>query len=85
MKVTAEHYKVITEHFRKFTTIQVIDHAEFIRTEGKAKDESKRLRWDIMHYSGLTPFLCDTLYKYCDDTHVDTALKQAMKEVFNIK
>ena len=37
----------------------------------------KRVRWDYFHAAGklALSFLCDTLYKYMNDTHMDTALK----------
>jgi len=37
----------------------------------------KRVRWDYFHAAGVTAlkFLCDDLYKYMNDTHMDTALK----------
>lgn len=35
----------------------------------------KRYRWDLVRYAGLMPYICDVLYKYLNDTHIDTALK----------
>lgn len=37
----------------------------------------KRIRWDYFHAAGQPAlrFLCDVLYKYMNDTHIDTALK----------
>ncbi len=35
----------------------------------------KRYRWDVMRSAGLLPFICNTLYLYCDDSHIDTALR----------
>lgn len=40
------------------------------------KDRSKRHRWDLFHDAGLTTFACTTLYRYVDDTHIDSALRQ---------
>lgn len=36
----------------------------------------KRYQWDITRQVGLIPFVCDTLYKYLDDTHIQTALNR---------
>lgn len=37
----------------------------------------KRVRWDYFHGAGKDAlrFLCDHLYTYMNDTHMDTALK----------
>ena len=37
----------------------------------------KRVRWDYFHGAGTVAlsFLCDVLYKYMNDEHMDTALK----------
>lgn len=49
--------------------------------EGKSKDIEKRLRWDCLYAAGLTPFICDNLYSYLNDDHIDTALKNIIKEL----
>ena len=36
---------------------------------------AKRYRWDLTYASGLTKWICDTLYPYLNDTHIDTALR----------
>ena len=41
----------------------------------------KRLRWDILRNAGLMNFVCDILYKYLDDSHIDTALRTVMRSV----
>lgn len=35
----------------------------------------KRYRWDLCYHAGLTPWICDTIYPYANDTHIDTALR----------
>lgn len=46
----------------------------------KAKDESKRYRWDLLYASQeATRFVCDVLYKYSHDEHIDTALRSLVK------
>jgi hypothetical protein len=35
-----------------------------------------RYRWDILRAAKLMPFVCDTLYKYLDDSHIDSALRK---------
>ena len=35
----------------------------------------KRYRWDIARAAGLMAFICDELYVYLNDEHIDTALR----------
>lgn len=38
----------------------------------------KRWRWDLMYAAGLTRWTCDTLYKYLNDDHIDSALRRIL-------
>lgn len=38
-----------------------------------------RYQWDLIRVSGLMPFVCDTLYKYCNDVHIATALRSLVR------
>ena len=82
MKITPEHYEFIKSAIRnKFTVSVVNDHRTFIENEGKAKDIDKRLRWDLLRLAVTSAWICATVYKYADDTHLDTALKKIVKEL----
>ncbi len=52
-----------------------------IASDPRAQDHAKRLRWDLANYADLTEFFCSVVYKYADDSHIDTALKQIMREL----
>lgn len=41
----------------------------------------KRFRWDCTHGAKLSTWICDNLYGYLDDTHIDTALRSIMKDI----
>lgn len=43
----------------------------------------KRFRWDVWNacQSRDFSFTCDALYKYVNDDHIDTALKNLMKDI----
>ena len=82
MKITPEHYAHIKQQIANIWTVEKhIAHKQFIANEGKVKDIEKRLRWDWSYYAKLSPFICDNIYTYADDTHVDTALKNIIKEL----
>lgn len=36
----------------------------------------KRYQWDITYQVGLTAYICETLYPYLDDRHIQTALNR---------
>lgn len=86
MKITAEHFNHISTAISDaFSAADVDKHREFIIKEGKAKDIEKRLRWDICYATpGLNTWVCDNIYSYADDAHVDTALKAVMRKHYHI-
>ena len=82
MKITSDHYNYMKQEIAKVWSKDKNDaHRQFIINEGKSKDVEKRLRFDWMYYAKLTPFICENVYKYADDTHINTALKSIMKEL----
>lgn len=84
MKVTQEHYQTLKQAIANISPEKVNRHREQLKGDHRVHDVEKRLRWDLMYAAGLTQFLCSTLYKYANDDHIDTALKQAMKEIFGV-
>ena len=79
MKMTLDHY-----HRLKDAMTPNLQYApqyrDFIVKEGKAKDIEKRLRWDLLYNSIDSQWICDNLYPYLDDTHIDTALRFIMQD-----
>lgn len=47
----------------------------------KVTDLNKRYRWDLLHAAQLTTWLCDTVYRYAHDDHVDSALRSIVKDL----
>ena len=81
MKITDEHYNQLKAMIAPLKD-KLPAHREYIIAEGKAKDVDKRLRWDALYSAkGGNQFICDNLYKYLNDDHIDTALKAIMKEL----
>jgi len=69
--------KITKEHYEQMALAMFGIHTEAKKTEyAQAGLSGKRYRWDMARNAGLMPFICDTLYKYCDDSHIDTALRQ---------
>jgi len=65
MKIKPEHL----EHMR--TTMQPIMEA-IPQPEGMS---GKMYRWGVARRAGLVTYMCDTLYSYLNDDHIDTALR----------
>ena len=83
MKITREHFDYmhreihgVVKHYG-FERIEA--HRQALKQQANVRDADKRLRHDLLYRAGLSTFVCDHVYKYADDTHVDTALRQIMK------
>ena len=89
MKIQPNHYAFIKAAIQnKFTVSLVKEHRTYIESEWKRdhvnyteENVEKRLRWDLLWLSVTSAWICATVYKYADDTHLDTALKKIMKEL----
>ena len=44
-------------------------------------NKEKLFRWNLCYRAGLTRYICDNVYSYADDTHIDTALRNIVKEL----
>lgn len=76
--------KIKPEHFEKLKKAI----AETLATKPNAAADYKaaglsemRFRWDVLHAATIDGekslrFICDTLYKYMNDEHIDTALRE---------
>lgn len=78
LKITPEHY----EHLQKVIT--PLD-TRARRTAYKAAGlTAMRYRWDLLRMATTTPYtppmkwVCDNLYPYLDDTHIDSALRKIL-------
>ena len=73
MKITPTDYKYMADKMAP-----VMAEHPFAQS-AESGFSGKRWRWDAARAAGLIPFFCDTLYKYCDDSHIDTALRAITK------
>lgn len=86
MKMKQEHYQVIKDAIAKLNRGDIFVHAEMLKQDTRVKDLAMRLRWDCFYATGIRlgdGIGCDGLpvYAYCHDEHVDTALRQIMKDL----
>jgi len=73
MKITPEDFATLKAMIQP--VIERMPVSEYRAANPTFSD--KRIRWDYFHAAGLPAltFLCDVLYLYMNDTHMDTALK----------
>jgi len=73
MKIKPEHFEHLRETVSKYNT-------DFHRSRYVAAGlTTRRFQWDLVRHAGLMPWLCDTLYKYLNDDHIQTALNRIIK------
>lgn len=80
MKITPKHY----EHMKAAMSARadlIPAMREQLATDPRVKNAEMRLRWDLFHDAGLTRWVCDNVYSYANDTHIDTALRSIMRDI----
>ena len=82
MKIELHHFYHIKDAIADRVSYAAYDqYKQSIILEGKAKDVSKRVRWDLAYMTIGSEWICDNIYSYADDSHLDTALKKAIKQI----
>lgn len=80
MKILSHHYAYMKAAIQTIAAdIPAMRLA--IAAEGKAKDVNKRLRWDCSYRAIGAKWICDNIYPYANDDHIDTALRSIMQEI----
>ena len=77
MKMNKEDYLVLLTAISELPKDKVLAHKEL----KLGIDKDKRFVWDLFSAAKLTSFACDTLYKYLDDSHIETALHKVAREL----
>jgi hypothetical protein len=85
MKMKVEHFEYLQSEIEKAlvkypNVIHEYETGQFPRSE-KVKDLQTRFNNDMKFGAGLNRFICDTLYPYLDDTHINTALNKICPKV----
>lgn len=84
MKIIPQHY----DHMKNAIAplVHDIDAREAVLWNDKrVKDIETRLAFDYMYAAKLTPWICNNLYTYCDDSHIETALKRILRELVPLR
>lgn len=81
MKITLHHYAHMRSAIAAIPADTIAAIKSHIASDPRVKDAAKRLRWDLSYAAGLTSYICDHVYAYADDAHVDTALRAIVREL----
>lgn len=73
MKMTQQHFATLK------ASIEPLDTQEKRKAYQDAGMSAKRYRWDLLWATLQTRFVCDELYQYLNDDHIDTALRSIVK------
>jgi len=69
-------------HFNYLRTMIGALNSEQARAEYRAKGLTlKRYQWDLTYAAGLSRFICESLYPYLNDDHIQTALNRIVPEL----
>jgi hypothetical protein len=80
LKIKPEHYEILCDAIKRVQFSRPHFTLKYYIDNNLGKDNAMRWRWDLLWAAKQlkylpTNFVTDTLYKYLDDTHIDSALK----------
>ena len=80
MKIKPEHYAHIKSIIESMPRDKLLAHKESLKHDPSVKNLDLRFRNDLI-FAVPARWICDNLYPYMDDTHLDTALRSITKEL----
>ena len=75
MKMKTAHFDHIAEK------IAALDSPALRAAYRNAGLSLKRYQWDMTWKAGLSAYICDTLYPYLNDDHIQTALNRIIPAI----
>jgi len=72
MKIKPEHVAYIAAAIKPFDTY------EMRKAYADGQLTALRYRFDLLYRAKLSPWLCDNVYPYANDDHLDTALRHIL-------
>ena len=85
MKITSDHYSHIKCEIKKLSDLHndeiKLHYSKLVSGEIRCNNPKIRLMYDLQRKARLLDFVTNTLYKYCDDSHYQTALLKIGKEL----
>ena len=60
-------------------------HVAMVKAAGNYKDLETRIAWDLLYATKGTAWICELYAKYdCNDDHITTLAKRALRQVYPI-
>lgn len=83
LKITPEHLATMRGAIQPLDTVDrrlQYSNRLFPRAD-RCLDVNKRYRWDLLWMAFKEKWVCDTLYPYLNDTHIDSALRSIIYDL----
>ena len=71
MKMTKAHYEILKQKIEE----QMQRDPKMYENYMELGYTHRRYNWDLLWRAKLNKFVCDTLYQYLNDDHINTALQ----------
>lgn len=80
MKILPDHFEYMQTKISAYLSerpdmIEDYHNGNFPRAD-RCKDLNMRFRWDVCYFAVGSKWICDNLYSYMDDNHIDTSLRR---------
>lgn len=76
MKIKPEHYEHIRAAIASLDPAKVAAHLDNLRADRRVRDIGMRYRWDLLWAAVPSRWVCDNVYPYANNDHLDTALRR---------
>ena len=76
MKIKQEHYVYLYNAINALDKEKVLAH----KALNLGNDKVKRFVWDLLYASKQNIWICDNLYTYLNDSHIEKALKSIARD-----
>ena len=85
LKITQYHLDVLHDAIHGLLAerpdlVELYETGQFQNSD-KVKDINRRFRWDMLQCSIGSSWVCNNLYNYMDDRHIDNALKKIVPTI----
>jgi len=77
MKITLDHYMHIARSLNNIRPFLLQARIAY----KKSGLSDKRFHWDMVRHAGLITWLCDNIYPYANDDHINTALRRYFSDL----
>ena len=81
MKIKPEHYAHLRNAIASLPREKLLAHKEALAGEPNIKNLDMRFRWDCLWATRQSAWFYDNVYTYAHDDHIDTALRNIVKEL----